>query len=125
MENEPFTPSATGVAASDTSFGTSDVMEAIRKAQEEAMRMLPTASAPADDDAESSSSKKRHKHNKHKKEHKHKKREGEDGPKEKSSKKSSRKSDRARARKSGVPTSRTILSDKGRSASVSTRMMSS
>ncbi|EGZ12960.1 hypothetical protein PHYSODRAFT_511934 [Phytophthora sojae] len=92
VENEPFTPSATGVAASDTSFGTSDVMEAIRKAQEEAMRMLPTASAPADDDAESSSSKKRHKHNKHKKEHKHKKREGEDGPKEKSSKKSSRKS---------------------------------
>ncbi|KAG6615045.1 GTP-binding protein Parf [Phytophthora cinnamomi] len=93
MENDPFTAPATGVAASEASFGTSDVMEAIRKAQEEAMRMLPAASAPVDDDADadSSSSKKRHKH-KHKKEHKHKKRESEDGPKENSSKKSSRKS---------------------------------
>ncbi|KAE8994592.1 hypothetical protein PR003_g17710 [Phytophthora rubi] len=84
VRSEPFTPSATGVAALGTS---SDVMEAIRKAQEEAMRMLPTA----DDDADSSSSKKRHMH-KHKKEHKHKKRETEDSPKEKSARKSSRKS---------------------------------
>ncbi|GMF65882.1 unnamed protein product [Phytophthora lilii] len=88
--SDPFAPSTgTAAAASDSSFGNSDVMEAIRKAQEEAMRMLPTNPASVDDDAGSNSSKKRHKH-KHKKEHKHRK--GEDGSKDKSSKKSSRKS---------------------------------
>ncbi|KAE9070317.1 hypothetical protein PF010_g26326 [Phytophthora fragariae] len=94
VKNEPFTPSATGVAALGTSL---DVMEAIRKAQEEAMRMLPTA----DDDADSSSSKKRHKH-KHKKEHKHKKREGEDGPKAKKSSRKSGSSSRSKKRRPHV-----------------------
>ncbi|ETM01251.1 hypothetical protein L917_02142 [Phytophthora nicotianae] len=91
VDKDPFAPSTSSVAVLDSSFGTSDVMEAIRKAQEEAMRMLPTATAPVDDDVDSSSSKKKNKH-KHKKEHKHKKREDADGSKEKPSKKSSRKS---------------------------------
>ncbi|KAG7380748.1 hypothetical protein PHYPSEUDO_006802 [Phytophthora pseudosyringae] len=85
MENDAFTPSTSGVVVSDSSFGTSDVMEAIRKAQEEAMCMLPTEPISAEDDVDLSSSKNKHKH-KHK--HKHKK---EDGFKEKSLKKSSRK----------------------------------
>ncbi|KAG3247752.1 hypothetical protein PI124_g7566 [Phytophthora idaei] len=89
LDNDSFAPSTSAVAVSDSSFGSSDVMEAIRKAQEEAMRMLPTDHAPADD-ADSASSKKKHRH-KHKKEHKHKKRDGEDSSKDKS-KKSSRKS---------------------------------
>ncbi|KAF1786865.1 P-loop containing nucleoside triphosphate hydrolase [Phytophthora cactorum] len=72
LDNDPFAPSMSAVAVSDSSFGSSDVMEAIRKAQEEAMRMLPTDHAPADD-ADSASSKKKHRH-KHKKEQKHKKR---------------------------------------------------
>ncbi|RLN59625.1 hypothetical protein BBJ29_002230 [Phytophthora kernoviae] len=61
-------PSASsGVAVPDSSFENTDVMEAIRKAQREAMRMLPPASAPVDD--ADSSSRKRHKHKKsHKKE---------------------------------------------------------
>ncbi|KAK1943329.1 Rab-like protein 6 [Phytophthora citrophthora] len=74
MDNDPFAPPMTSVTASDSSLGSSDVMEAIRKAQEEAMRMLPTEPA---NDMESKSSKKKHKH-KHK-EHKHKKSESEDG----------------------------------------------
>ncbi|KAG4041273.1 hypothetical protein PC123_g23210 [Phytophthora cactorum] len=89
LDNDPFAPSMSAVAVSDSSFGSSDVMEAIRKAQEEAMRMLPTDHAPADD-ADSASSKKKHRH-KHKKEQKHKKRDGEGSSKDKS-KKSSRKS---------------------------------
>ncbi|KAL4139064.1 hypothetical protein PRIC2_002562 [Phytophthora ramorum] len=90
MVNDPFAAPFNGVAAAESSFGSSGVMEAIRKAQEEAMRMIPSAPATADDDdAASSSSKRRHRH-KHK-EHKHKKREGDDG-KEKPAKKSSRKS---------------------------------
>uniref|UniRef100_H3GGN8 GTP-binding protein Parf n=1 Tax=Phytophthora ramorum TaxID=164328 RepID=H3GGN8_PHYRM len=89
MVNDPFAAPFNGVAAAESSFGSSGVMEAIRKAQEEAMRMIPSAPATADDDdAASSSSKRRHRH-KHK--HKHKKREGDDG-KEKPAKKSSRKS---------------------------------
>ncbi|KAI9983996.1 hypothetical protein PInf_005286 [Phytophthora infestans] len=87
--------STSSVAISDSSFGSSDVMEAIRKAQEEAMRMLP---APADD-ADSSSSKKKHKH---KKERKHKKREGEEGSKQRSVKKSSRKSGSSKKRRPHV-----------------------
>ncbi|KAG6954757.1 hypothetical protein JG687_00011619 [Phytophthora cactorum] len=87
LDNDPFAPSMSAVAVSDSSFGSSDVMEAIRKAQEEAMRMLPTDHAPADD-ADSASSKKKHRH-KHKKEQKHKKRDGEGSSKDKS-KKSSR-----------------------------------
>jgi GTPase SAR1 family protein len=82
--DDPFAPAASEAAA-DSSIGSSDVVEAIRKAQEEAMRMLPSASSPADD-AEA----KRHKH-KHKQERKHTRREADAGS-EKSSRKSSRKS---------------------------------
>ncbi|KAL3663395.1 hypothetical protein V7S43_011800 [Phytophthora oleae] len=85
MDNDPFAPTTSSVAATDSSFGSSDVMEAIRKAQEEAMRMLPTEPAAPADGTDSRSSKKKHKH----KEHKHKKQGREDGSK---AKKSSRKS---------------------------------
>lgn len=82
-DNDPFAPPTSSVAASESSFGSSDVMEAIRKAQEEAMRMLPTEPT---NDTDSKSSNKKHKH-KHK-EHKHKKQESEDGSKVKKSRKS-------------------------------------
>ncbi|RLN27349.1 hypothetical protein BBJ28_00013103 [Nothophytophthora sp. Chile5] len=79
-------------AASDSSFGNADVMAAIRKAQEEAMRMLPSPSTPKADEEEPSSSKGRHKH---KKTHKKSKRDDKDDDgltKASKGKKSSRKS---------------------------------
>ncbi|CAH0492380.1 unnamed protein product [Peronospora farinosa] len=69
MKNGPLLPSASVAAATDSSFVTSGVMEAIRKAQEDAMRMLPADTAPIIVQADSNLSKKRHTH-KHKKKHK-------------------------------------------------------
>ncbi|RLN59454.1 hypothetical protein BBJ28_00005814 [Nothophytophthora sp. Chile5] len=78
--------------SADSSVGNADVMAAIRKAQEEAMRMLPSPSTPKADEEEPSSSKSRHKH---KKSHKKSRRDDKDddgSAKASKSKKSSRKS---------------------------------
>ncbi|KAF1779196.1 hypothetical protein GQ600_27596 [Phytophthora cactorum] len=80
-------------------------MEAIRKAQEEAMRMLPTDHAPADD-ADSASSKKKHRH-KHKKEHKHKKRTAKIAPRT-NRRRAAGSRDRARAQRNTVPMLKTV-----------------
>ncbi|CAI5721907.1 unnamed protein product [Peronospora destructor] len=69
MENGSFIPSASVVAATNSSFVTSGVMEAIRKAQEDAMRMLPADIAPTTVQPNSNLFKKRHTL-KHKKKHK-------------------------------------------------------
>ncbi|CEG44001.1 gtp-binding protein parf [Plasmopara halstedii] len=89
---DPYASSTSEIAVSGSSFETSDVMEAIRQAQEEALRMFQTDSVPADDVA-SSSLKKKHKHKQ--KERKPKKRGGE---KEKNSNRRSKSSTLSYAR---------------------------
>lgn len=70
---DPFAPSMKGIAVSDTSFGSSDVLEAIRKAKEEALRMLPAEAKHADDDTASFLPKKKHKQKKERTQKKDKK----------------------------------------------------
>ncbi|OWZ13215.1 GTP-binding protein Parf [Phytophthora megakarya] len=74
--------------------------ESIRKAQEEAMRMLPTEPSPVGGEADSSSSKK-HKY-KHKKQHKHRKLEDGNGSKEKKTSRKSGSSSRSKKRRPHV-----------------------
>uniref|UniRef100_A0AAV1TNR5 GTP-binding protein Parf n=1 Tax=Peronospora matthiolae TaxID=2874970 RepID=A0AAV1TNR5_9STRA len=89
LENDPFTTSTSAVAATGLPFEAPNVVDALRKAQEEAMRMLSTYPALAIPPAGHVSSKKHHPHkHKHKKEHKNK--DDEDCNK-KSTRRSSRK----------------------------------